>query len=81
LSAAGHELLHGIDLKVNAGESHAMMGPTGSGKSKLAQMLAGREDYHMTSGLDIDTLRIVASGINGLRGPERTLIVSTHYQW
>jgi Fe-S cluster assembly ATP-binding protein len=35
----------------------------------------------MTSGLDIDTLQIVASGINGLRGPERTLIVSTHYQW
>jgi Fe-S cluster assembly ATPase SufC len=35
-------------------------------------MRAGREDYHMTSGLDIDTLRIVASGINGLRGTERT---------
>jgi Fe-S cluster assembly ATP-binding protein len=32
------------------------------------------------SGLEIDTLRIVATGINGLRGPDRALIVITHYQ-
>jgi Fe-S cluster assembly ATP-binding protein len=32
------------------------------------------------SGLDIDTLRIVATGINGLRGPDRALIVITYYQ-
>jgi Fe-S cluster assembly ATP-binding protein len=42
VSAAGHEILRGIDLKVNAGEVHAMMGPNGSGKSTLAQVLAGR---------------------------------------
>ena len=32
------------------------------------------------SGLDIDALRVVASGVNALRGPERSLIVITHYQ-
>jgi Fe-S cluster assembly ATP-binding protein len=32
------------------------------------------------SGLDIDALRIVASGVNSLRSPERAMIVVTHYQ-
>jgi Fe-S cluster assembly ATP-binding protein len=32
------------------------------------------------SGLDIDALRIVASGVNRLRGPERAMVVVTHYQ-
>jgi Fe-S cluster assembly ATP-binding protein len=32
------------------------------------------------SGLDIDAMRIVADGVNGLRSPERAMIVITHYQ-
>jgi Fe-S cluster assembly ATP-binding protein len=32
------------------------------------------------SGLDIDALRIVAAGVNTMRGPERAFIVVTHYQ-
>jgi Fe-S cluster assembly ATP-binding protein len=32
------------------------------------------------SGLDIDALRIVAHGVNALRGPERAVLVITHYQ-
>ncbi|MDT8321626.1 MAG: Fe-S cluster assembly ATPase SufC [Xanthomonadales bacterium] len=32
------------------------------------------------SGLDIDALRLVADGVNRLRGPERSMIVITHYQ-
>jgi Fe-S cluster assembly ATP-binding protein len=47
---AGKEILNGINLKVNAGEVHAIMGPNGSGKSTLAQVLAGREDYEVTRG-------------------------------
>jgi Fe-S cluster assembly ATP-binding protein len=32
------------------------------------------------SGLDIDALKIVANGVNSLRGPQRAMIVVTHYQ-
>jgi Fe-S cluster assembly ATP-binding protein len=32
------------------------------------------------SGLDIDALRIVADGVNALRGPQRSMVVVTHYQ-
>ena len=32
------------------------------------------------SGLDVDALRIVSEGVNALRGPERSMLVITHYQ-
>jgi Fe-S cluster assembly ATP-binding protein len=46
----GREILHGINLRVNAGEVHAIMGPNGSGKSTLAQVLTGRDGYQVTAG-------------------------------
>ena len=48
--AGNHEILKGVNLKVNAGDVHSIMGPNGSGKSTLAQVLAGRETYEVTEG-------------------------------
>ncbi len=44
------EILKGLNLSVNAGEVHAIMGKNGSGKSTLAQVLMGRETYEVTDG-------------------------------
>jgi Fe-S cluster assembly ATP-binding protein len=49
-SAGGTPILNGIDLRIDAGEVHAVMGPNGSGKSTLANALSGRPSCEITRG-------------------------------
>ena len=49
-SIGEEKILNGFSLKINSGETHAIMGPNGSGKSTLSYVLSGKEDYNVTQG-------------------------------
>ncbi len=53
-------------------------------RNEILQMLLLEPSFMVLdetdSGLDIDALRVVANGVNHLRGPERSMLVITHYQ-
>ena len=46
----GKKILNGVNLHIGAGEVHAIMGPNDSGKSTLANVIAGQENYEITEG-------------------------------
>jgi len=50
VSIDGQAIIKDLDLTIPKGEVHALMGPNGTGKSTLAKVMAGHEDYEVESG-------------------------------
>ncbi|MCE5207029.1 MAG: Fe-S cluster assembly ATPase SufC [Chloroflexi bacterium] len=50
VSVADREILKGINLGINKGEVHAIMGPNGTGKSTLSNAIMGHPNYIVTQG-------------------------------
>ena len=46
----GKEILKGVDLKINSGETQALLGPNASGKSTLSQVILGNPKYKIIQG-------------------------------
>jgi len=50
VSVDGKEILKGVNLEINTGEFHVIMGPNGTGKSTLVSTLMGHYKYEVTKG-------------------------------
>ena len=48
--AGDKEILKGLNLKINKGETHVIMGPNGAGKSTLANVILNNPEYKKTEG-------------------------------
>ncbi len=69
VSIHGKEIIKGLNLDVNGGETHAIMGPNGTGKSTLAMAISGKEGYDITKG----DIIYKGESILGLSPEERSL--------
>ena len=50
VNVSGKEILKGVNLKMQGGEIHAIMGPNGNGKSTLASVIMGSPFFEIVSG-------------------------------
>ncbi|MDC1170310.1 Fe-S cluster assembly ATPase SufC [Candidatus Pelagibacter sp.] len=54
------EILKSLNLKINAGEVHAIMGPNGSGKSTLSNILSGKKGYEIEGVVDFNNENLLS---------------------
>src|ERR1700753_2498778 len=58
-------ILKGVNLTVRSGETHALMGPNGSGNATLAYSIAGHPKYQVTSGsITLDGADVLAMSVD-----------------
>ena len=67
VNAGEKEILKGLNLKINKGETHVIMGPNGAGKSTLANIILNNPSYTVTSG----NIYFEGENINDLKTDER----------
>jgi Fe-S cluster assembly ATP-binding protein len=63
----GREILHGIDLKVDCGQTHVLFGMNGSGKTTLLMTIMGFPRYRVTAG----SIRFRGQDLDGLSVDQR----------
>ena len=63
----GKDLLRGISLHIESGETHVLMGPNGAGKSTLGYTIMGSPDYTVTGG----SIRFDGTDITALSADKR----------
>ena len=73
----GHDVLHGVDLKVSPGERLAMVGPSGAGKSTLGRLLAGIHGPR-TGAVTVGAVPLVELPLAELRG-HVALVTQEHH--
>ena len=67
VSVDEQEILKGLDLEIDKGEIHVIMGPNGGGKSTLAYTLMGHPEYSITNG----TVEFEGEVVNDMKADER----------
>ncbi len=67
VTESGKQIIKGLNLTINVGETHAIMGPNGAGKSTLSYILTGKPEYAVTAG----NMRFCERDLAALKPEER----------